>query len=209
MKSFILLISLCAIAGLSARCQSLEDLMLANQQEITKLVHYYASRDVDQMARGQALARQMTDFSTRLEKTSGASDEYKIVLINYHNLLKKANTHTNAEADIIAFISTDINLKFSSLPALALNEQLSGKVNVHVEVVDASGNKISGYNVSARFYLNTDDAFFVEFNPTNNASKDMLPGWYMIWISKNGIKTAEKSEHVSVSENNDFIFNVQ
>jgi hypothetical protein len=208
MHRLVLVLALVLFAGWLKAQTSPEELMLANQQELTKLTSSYKNNNAGQFNKCRILSGLFTNFATRLEKTSQLPPDYNAVLLNYFNLLKKANQDPNSSdaMAILDFISTDITLKSPNTPALI--EQLSKKIIVVVDVINSKGEKLGGYNVFAKYYLEIDSTQHEQFNPTNNAQKFLLPGWYIFWITKQGNKIAERSDHVTLTGANHIIFNL-
>jgi len=211
-KSFFLNLVCLFLAGSSVYAQGVHELLLTDQQLLTKLAkNLRDSNNNDEFQRSLKVSKLFSEFSRKMENAEKYPPEYLDVLQNYKAVLNKSIDGMDPQSvnQTLDYLYTDINLKYESMPQL--NGDWSAiRVPVTVKVVNQTGQEQSGYNVFAKFYLSTDYVFSEQFNPTNNANKEMLPGWYLFWISKDGKKISERSDHVRrTSDKNIIVFNIQ
>jgi hypothetical protein len=189
--------------------QTMAPLIQDNQRKLDGLsVKLKNNSELALFDQSNATVKQLKIFSTRVLDTKAASADYWGTVVNYNQLIKRIsdNFDSSLTAKTLEFISNDMALKFSVDENL--KKVVSEPVTVTVKVVDSLDQEQSGYDVSIRYYLAIDETFTQQFNPTNNARKAVLPGWYLVRIGRQGRQVAERSEYVRVDSDNEFIFTI-
>lgn len=108
------------------------------------------------------------------------------LLVDWRSNEKAANT--------MKAIKIDYDIKTASSPLAASSKVLT---NVEVSVVTKSKNQdVSGYDVLYTYMWDSEAKEEKNFfnNQTNNAIKNLSPGYYVFWIEKNGILIQMKSK---------------
>jgi len=96
--------------------------------------------------------------------------------------------------DLIQAIKIDYDIKIASSPLGALSQV--NKI-IEVSVITKSGNNyVNGYDVKCNYMWDSDLVVgkIIFNNQTNNAIRNLAPGYYVIWIEKNGIEIQRKNK---------------
>ncbi|MGZ3833359.1 MAG: hypothetical protein ACXVB0_07545 [Mucilaginibacter sp.] len=128
------------------------------------------------------------------EQLSAEFDNYT-ALINRSIKLKSKDS----AALWLDFIRKDLIIKMNRP-----NEGLTGNmglVSVKVSVLDTGANELPGYKVFIKPLISITKHSVLEYNPTPNAIKSILPGLKVIWYESNGTMIEKRTELIKWTTN--------
>ncbi len=100
----------------------------------------------------------------------------------------------------LLFVFNDLKLKYSNNFASSTNIS-SDFVEVHVRVLNGQTNsEMSGYLAHVKPRCSINPVQVLNFNPTNHAIKNILPGDKLFWIEKDGKIVASRQEGIEMTE---------
>lgn len=151
---------------------------------------------------------------TKLEKAemqnTGNIEYYEYISVmqdanEYLDKLAKENT-TDSEEYIEAFnaMVKDYNTKINTMDAAVANSFAKIEVKVHAK---SGQDVLQGYDVTCDYVWDASTPIhrFKSNNQTDNASLSLAPGWYIIYISKDGAITKQREVNIQYNDDPDKI----
>ncbi len=194
---------------------------LETQKSIRKLISKKDSLNFQDTVFDNNLRKLYVSTRTLFEKINGdptfTESEDTLFVSSLEQSQKKLDqliANWPAKDDLIQtvqFLRKDYDIKINASP-LGLASKITRTIEVSV-ITRIDNNDLSGYDVKCNYMWDSDlkTAKIVFNNQTNNAIRNLSPGYYVFWIEKNGIliQKREKIEIGNLKQNKEkIIFNL-
>lgn len=165
-----------------------------------KIYSKYETRNVALATKADAIRHKIEICKNSLVAANTYPAYLKSLFSNYDRILKFAGNTKNEDSVAIAlnFIEEDLSAKSANRYTANGEEPYydTSPLDVQVQVVDAAGTILKGYEVKARPFFMFDAASIFNFHGlTNQAKEKVIPGWYVFIVKKGSFKK-EKDFHI-------------
>jgi hypothetical protein len=194
----------------------IKQVALNTQKSLLKLRSKIKSSETKKILSFTELDLATTKFYDMIEEDIRADIIFDTLLINSLKGLQKeiedlaVNTKSEDFIQRVNFIKSDLTVKTNALP-FSISSGINQNILVTV-VTKKNDQHYGGYDVKCNaiwdFNLQTSKMPFT--NPTNEATKNLAPGMYIIWIEKEGVHISNRIVQIPSkrSVEDTIIFNV-
>ncbi len=132
----------------------------------------------------------------------GARKQLLLEIGNYRDLFDLSIKFNSLDSVnyYLLFVFDDLKLKFAGDWGSSTNIS-NDFIEVHVRVLSSQTNReLPGYLAHVKPRCSVNPIQILNFNPTNQAVKNILPGDKIFWIEKDGNLIAKREEGIEITE---------